>query len=121
VILEPPQPNPYRDMDFIIFCMSGSPTYDSGQGMGKIRISTSNNIAVYTPRFLPSDDLLCHIIFQFEKESVIVTQIGSGLDCGFGHRVVAEGVYKLVDTKPPQMDCPFLYNEEACQTPTPKP
>ena len=89
--------------------------------MGKIRISTSNNMAVYSPRFLPSDDLLCHIIFQFENENVIVTQIGSGLDCGFGHRVSAEGVYKLVDIKPPQMDCPFLYDEEACQTSTPKP
>jgi hypothetical protein len=119
VVLEPPQPNPYRDMDFMIYCVSGAPTYDSGLGMGKIRIS--NNIAVYTNRLLQSDDLLCSIVFQFEKDRVIVTQIGSGSECGFGHRVRADGVYKLVDSKPPQMDCVFLYNEDVCLTATPTP
>jgi len=111
VVLEPTQ-----EIGFDLFCMRGAPSYNSGYGIGKILIS--NNVAVYSPSFFYDTDAVCDIVFQFEKDKVTVTQLGTGFDCGFGHAVYADGVYELVATKPPQLGC--LFGEVPCPASTPE-
>ena len=36
---------------------------------------------------------------------ITLTQLGMDFDCGFGHAVYADGIYKLVDPKPPILGC----------------
>jgi hypothetical protein len=110
VVLEPT-----NEIGFDLFCIRGALSYNSGYGIGKILIR--NNVAVYSPRFFSGD--VCNIVFQFEEDKVTVTQFGSDFDCGFGHAVYADGVYELVDIKPPQLGC--LHGENSCQTPLPNP
>jgi hypothetical protein len=61
----------------------------------------------------------CHIVFQFEKNAIKATQLGMDFDCGFGHGVYANGVYKLVDPKPPVIGCLSIWNECAADYPLP--
>jgi hypothetical protein len=122
VLFEPNLPQndvSFDQIDFIINCYNLYRPWDSG--MGKAKIVLRNNIAVYTPLFFLPVQTICNVIFQFQPNDVIVTQLGEGLDCGFGHRVDASGVYKIVNTKPPSLDCDFLYYEKFCETPTPSP
>jgi hypothetical protein len=120
VVLEPTD-----EIGFYLFCIRGAPSYNSGSATGKILIR--NYLAVFTPsyHFLDTDTepnaapRVCNIVFQFEENKVIVTQLGSDFDCGFGHAVYSDGVYQLVNKKPPQLGC--VFDESTCPTPTAKP
>lgn len=110
VVLEPTD-----EIGFELLCNRGAPSYNSGYAKGKTLIV--NNIAVYSPKFFPDKDQQCSIVFQFEENKVIVTQLGESFECGFGHAVYASGTYELIDNKPPQLGC--LHPPDYCLTQTP--
>ncbi len=101
---------PYEEVVVELFCLRGPPSYNSGYAEPQ-KILISNNIAVYS---VPEEyfhvveeftDAPCHFVFQFDKNTVTVTQLGEDFSCGFGHAVYADGVYKLIDSKPPVLGC----------------
>jgi hypothetical protein len=91
--------------------------------MAKILID--DNIAVYSPKVFP--DSVCSIVFQFDKNRVKVTQLGMDFDCGFGHGVYADGIYKRIDAKSSnfgslEWGCLNIWElDDRCLTPTPTP
>jgi hypothetical protein len=73
----------------------GYPSYNSGSFHEVL--SLKNNVAVYEPH---EDDPSCAITFNFKKNIIEVKEktddYNSG--CGFGHAVVADGIYKRLQT-----------------------
>ena len=99
----------YEEIIAELFCVQGPPNYDSGYAVPKT-ILMANNIAVYSTPEEYSDSHIpltahCHLVFQFEKDTVTVTQLGVDFDCGFNQGVSANGVYKLVDSTMPVLGC----------------
>ena len=43
----------------------------------------------------------CQLSFQFFNNKLIIKTINDEDDCGFGHRVFADGKYKKISTKNP--------------------
>jgi hypothetical protein len=97
-----------------LYCIR-SPSYDTGYAHPQ-KILLADHIAVYPvpeEHFNETDDLAdapCHFVLEFGHNTVKVTQVGSDSDCGFGHAVYANGVYKLVDPKPPVVGCLDIEN-----------
>ena len=117
VNFEPPV-NPFLEISFEIACIRGAPSYNSGWAMAKILMG--NDIAVYSRPSSVSDST-CNIIFQFGDNQVKVTQLGMDYDCGFGHAVYVDGLYTLVDAKPPTLGCLGVreLDDPCLTTPTP--
>ena len=117
VNFEPPV-KPYFEISFEIACIRGAPSYNSGWAMAKILMS--DDLAVYSRPSSVSDSI-CNIVFQFGDNHVKVTQLGMDYDCGFGHAVYVDGLYTLVDAKPPSLGClGVLELDNPClTTPTP--
>jgi hypothetical protein len=108
---------PHEEVAIELFCMRGPPSYNSGYASPQ-KVILSNNLAVYS---VPEEifhtveeyaDAPCHFVFQFDKDTIKVTQLGTDFSCGFGHAVYADGVYKLVDPKPPVLGCLSIW--DAC-------
>lgn len=58
----------------------------------------SGDTAVYE-----SSDSKCKIMIKFVRPGTIkVTQDGSDADCGFGHNVTSDGIYRKVSSKKPK-------------------
>jgi hypothetical protein len=113
-----PSIKPYFEISFELACIRGAPSYNSGWAMGKILMN--DNVAVYARPSSVSDSI-CNIVFQFDNNQVKVTQLGMDYDCGFGHAVYADGLYTLVDAKPPSLGClGVLELDNPCLT-TPRP
>ncbi len=126
-VLQPFVP-PYQEVAVELFCLGGPPAYNSGSTSPK-KILMSNNIAVYSvpedyfydnPEFMYLEsDAPCHFVLQFDYNTVKVTQLGSDFSCGFGHGVYANGVYKLVDAKPPVLGCISIWDACSAEYPVP--
>ena len=114
---------PFQEVVIELFCLRGSPSYNSGGLIQKVLLS--NNLAVYSASEEYFDytenytSAPCHIVFQFEQDTIEVTQLGLDSDCGFGNGVYAYGVYKLIDPKPPVIGCLSIWNECAADFPLP--
>ena len=121
-VLQPFIP-PYQEVVIELFCLRGPPAYNSGGLIQKVLLS--DNLAVYSASeeyFEYREDYTsapCHIVFQFRKDTIEVNQLGLDFDCGFGHGVYADGVYKLMDPKPPVIGCLSIWNECAALYPLP--
>ena len=76
-----------------LFVMGGPPSHNMGEFMDELTFS--NGVAKYT-----SDD--CSIKFEFNTQGVKVTQ--SGVDCGFGNGITANGYYVKKSSAVPNMD-----------------
>jgi hypothetical protein len=104
------QPESYpQEIGIELGCDRGAPSMNSGYALDIIIIE--DDTAVYSPWFNFGE---CYIVFKFINNQVKVVQIGSGLDCGFGHAVYADGIYDLIDPTPPKLGCmeyPFCENE----------
>jgi hypothetical protein len=109
VILEPL--TPIEQISFELFCIRGAPSYNSGGALGKLLFG--HNMAVYAP------NRSCNIVLEFRNDEIEVTQIGLDFDCGFGHTVYADGIYKLIDNKPPVIGC--MRQDNPCGLPVPIP
>ena len=107
-----------------LFCLRGPPSYNSGYASPQ-KVILSNNLAVYSVSeeyFHVIEEFAeapCHLVFQFGKDIITVTQLGMDFSCGFGHAVYADGVYKLVDPKPPVLGCLSIWEPCAEQYPVP--
>lgn len=112
VVLQPFSTS-YEEIIAEIFCIQGPPYYGSGYAQPKT-ILIANNIAVYSTPKEYSDSHIplathCHLVFQFDKNKVTVTQLGVDFDCGFEQGVSANGVYKLVDSNLPVLGCLSIF------------
>jgi hypothetical protein len=76
-----------------LFVVGGSPSHNMGEFSDELTIS--NNVANYV-----SDD--CSIKFEFSAQGVKVTQ--SGIDCGFGNGITANGFYGKKSSAVPKME-----------------
>lgn len=76
-----------------LFVVGGPPSHNMGEFSDELTIS--NNVANYV-----SDD--CSIKFEFSAQGVKVTQ--SGIDCGFGNGITANGFYGKKSSAVPKME-----------------
>jgi hypothetical protein len=109
IILE--QHAPEDVIGFELFCIRGAPSYNSGSALG--RLLSGHNMAVFSP------NQKCSIVLIFKPNSIDVTQIGMDFDCGFGHTVYADGIYQLIDDRPPVIGC--MRGDNPCNLPVPIP
>lgn len=89
-------------MTFII--NKGAPSYNSGSFIDTLDFQ--NNKALY---ITPEMDRSCRITFSFTNKGVDVKEqtddFNSG--CGFGHAVVADGFFKKISSKKPELRDPL--------------
>jgi len=73
------------------FICKGAPSFNNGSF--EDTLSYHNNLAVYT---VPNIDSSCNITFHFKNKSVVVKENAADYNsgCGFGHAVVADGIFK---------------------------
>lgn len=81
------------------YVCKGAPSYNSGSFIDTLDYIKGK--AVY----IPEDDSTCKITFHFKKQGIDVTQSQANLNvgCGFGHAVFADGYYKKVSKKTPEI------------------
>lgn len=79
-----------------IFVVGGEPSHNMGEFMNVLKIK--NGTAIYK-----SGD--CGLKFVFTSKAVKVIQ--TGWDCEFGAGIVADGYYKKISSKVPNMDEPY--------------
>jgi hypothetical protein len=101
VILEP-FTMPFDNISFELLCNLGAPSYNSGYTMSTVLMA--DNLAVF------SHNDKCSIVLEFREDELKVTQIGRDFDCGFGHGIYADGIYSLVNLKPPMWGCMRMDN-----------
>ncbi len=81
------------------YVCKGAPSYNSG--------SFSDTLNYFSEKviYIPDDDSTCIITFQFKKQGINVTQSQDDLNfgCGFGHGVFADGYYKRISKKTPEI------------------
>ncbi len=87
--------------DSVIFFLDvnlGTPSYNSGQLLGKMAINDS--IANYQSK--AGDNMMnCALSFHFSDGQVVITTDSSHNDCGFGGNVIADNTYKQTDKSVP--------------------
>jgi hypothetical protein len=76
-----------------LFVVGGPPSHNMGEFIDELTFS--NGVAKYS-----SDD--CSIKFEFNPQGVKVTQ--TGIDCGFGNGITANGYYVKKSSAVPDMD-----------------
>ena len=67
-----------------------------GEAIGAATIN--GNVAT----FIPGDTTKCKITMTFLRNKMIVEQEGLDADCGFGHNVMARGIYRRVKAGKPK-------------------
>jgi hypothetical protein len=67
-----------------------------GEAIGEATIE--GNVAI----FIPGDTTRCKITMTFLKNKMQVVQEGLDAECGFGHNVIATGVYQRVKAGKPK-------------------
>ncbi len=83
---------PFQPADFNLSCSRGGPSYNSGEMSGRMLISEGMGAYSYVDEVSPREGP-CYLVFQFEGDTVEVTQLGMDFHCGFGFGVYAFGVY----------------------------
>ncbi len=85
-------------MQFFIF--KGHPSYNMGMFLDTLLIK--NNTCLFKTEY----DASCSIFFEFEENQVKVIQSASDLNmsCGFGHGVIADGIYLKTSNEIPIFD-----------------
>lgn len=86
----------------------GAPSYNSGSFVDTLEYN--DNKTIYTN---PDLDQSCKITFEFTNKGVIVKEKTDhyNFGCGFGHAVQADGYYKRISRKEPELRQP-LTNEK---------
>ena len=82
----------------------GAPSYNSGSFVDTLKYI--DNRAIY---IIPEADATCKITFDFNEKGVIVKEETADYNsgCGFGHAVVADGLYKKTSNKTPILTEPL--------------
>lgn len=81
-----------------------SPSGNIGSGVDTLLYR--NNVAIYRT----SDDTSCKVTFTFWRNAVKVEHKAADYNwsCGFGHGVIAQGVFDKVSAKTPKIKDPVL-------------
>ena len=80
---------------------NGEPMANLGEARGEAEIAGD------TATFTPEDTEECTITLKFLRGGKMkVTQKGSDADCGFGHNVTADGMYKKISGVKPKFSAP---------------
>jgi hypothetical protein len=80
---------------------NGEPMANLGEARGEAEIAGD------TATFKPEDTQECTITLKFLRGGKLkVTQKGSDADCGFGHNVTADGMYKKISGAKPKFSAP---------------
>ena len=90
---------PGAKVRFQLYCNRGAPSYNSGVASGVIGVR--NGAGVYATAEYGGR---CEIRFKFRGNRVTVTQQGSDSDCGFGHNVYCDGIYRVRSRKRPRFE-----------------
>ena len=86
-------------IEFELECNRGAPSYSSGWARHKVDII--DGVAVYrTIQF----GAVCELKFEFKRTEVLVSEIGTGFECGFGNGVYCGGIYHLKSRKQPRFE-----------------
>ena len=100
---------PYDQLEFMLGCNRGAPSYNLGEASGEMIVASSvppySSLAVYTPILEGWRNDWCHLVFEFNTDVVTVTQVGMDFDCGFGASVRADGTYDRIDNRIPEFGC----------------
>jgi hypothetical protein len=85
------------------FVCKGAPSYNSGSFVDTL--DYQDNKAIYTD---PELDKSCAITFDFNEKNVTVKEKTDNYNfgCGFGHAVVADGIFKKTSSKVPLLKDP---------------
>jgi len=84
--------------DGIYTTLAKSP--NMGYAMGEATIE--GNVAT----LVPPDTERCKITMTFLPGKLVVKQVGSDADCGFGHNVNATGTYRKIRSGKPKFETP---------------
>lgn len=79
-----------NEANFKMVCASGPPSYNTGELEGQLTVE--NNKAEFRTEFEFSNSF-CGLKFEFFEDSLIVSYLEDGFDCGFGMNVYADGTY----------------------------
>ena len=77
----------------------GAPSYNSGTLFGEITIT--ENIGFYDSN-IDNEFLNCLLKFEFSSNQLKITTDTESDDCGFGHGIDADHIYKLKDASIPE-------------------
>lgn len=90
------------------FVCKGEPSYNSGDFIDTLKLM--NNTVIYTD---PESDSSCKITFKFDKTGVTVKEETRDFNagCGFGHAVIADGWYRKISSKIPNLTDPLTGEE----------
>ena len=83
---------------FYIEISRGTPSYNSGALEGEIKIH--NKSAIYFKKSEYSEKN-CKWNITFSDKDIVIKTIDFNNECGFGHNVYADGVYKKTSNKVP--------------------
>ena len=106
------RPRYHRGLMFYLSINSGAPSWNSGSLKGQF-FRTAENTFEYTSNEFGFCSLTFKLDYDFENgtrndRAVIVKTVDNRNNCGFGHNVSADGVYKLLND-----DIPYQYiNQE---------
>jgi len=73
-------------------------TANTGEASGEATINGKTAI------FKPEGTTACTITLKFAGKKLSAKQEGSDADCGFGHKVYANGTYRKQSSRPPRFD-----------------
>jgi hypothetical protein len=81
------------------YICKGAPSYNSGSFVDTLDYFNEQVI------YIPEDDSICKIVFHFKAQGIDVTQSQKNLNfgCGFGHAVFADGYFKRISRKTPEI------------------
>ena len=81
------------------YVCKGAPSYNSGSFIDTLDYVNEKVI------YIPEDDSTCRITFYFKKHGIDVIQSQANLNfgCGFGHAVFADGYFKRISRKTPEI------------------
>lgn len=65
-----------------------------------VRAKVKNTTGLFTTRIGASEDS-CQFLFKFKSNKLIVRTIDGQYNCGFGHGVYVDGIYKRISSKNP--------------------
>lgn len=91
---------------FYLDLNAGPPSLSMGSLLGRVKIKKDTGL------FLTSlDDAKdsCKFLLRFKKDALIIKTVNSQYNCGFGHRVFADGTFKRISWKNPL----YFINSEA--------
>lgn len=88
--------------DSVLFYLDvsrGAPSFNMGSLYDKLYVGSNKSVFF---KKLEYCDNPCKLSFIFTDTTLTIETLDNGYDCGFGGNVIADGIYKKVDSKQPE-------------------